>query len=269
MRGVNGYAVVLGLATAFASGLVGSLALMKRMTLAGDVVSHVALPGLGLAFLWRVNPLLGAAATLAVGIVLIHQLERRTDVATDTAIGVVSVGALALGTLLTPQQDLVDALFGGFGAVTLPGFGLGVLGCLVIIFVVARLRHEMVLIVFSPDLAKSLKIHVDRVNFIYLCAFALTILLALQFLGAILVGALIIVPAAAGRQLADTLTRVLAASAACSVISVGGGFAVASPWQLPLGPTIVGVACAAFGVSVLVRVLRNRVRADGRRVVGT
>lgn len=253
MSGVNGYAVVLGLATALVSGLVGSFALMKRMTLAGDAVSHLALPGLALAFLWRVNPLLGAAATLGIGIVVIHQLQRRSNLAAETAIGVVFVGALALGALLTPQQHLIDALFGGFAVVTLPGFALGLLGCLAIVFAVARLRHKLVLIIFSPDLARSLKINVDRVNFIYLCTFALTILLGLLFLGALLVGALIIVPAAVGRQLANTFRNFLAASAASGVISVGAGFVIAAHWHLALGPTIVGVASALFGASLLAK----------------
>ena len=103
-------ASVIGCETNGASGLVGSFALMKRMTLAGDVVSHFALPGLGLAFLWHLNPLHGAAVTLAIGIVLIDQLQRRTGLTTETAIGVIFVAALAIGTLVTPTEDLIDAL---------------------------------------------------------------------------------------------------------------------------------------------------------------
>ena len=253
MSGINGYAVALALATALVAGLVGSFALMKRMTLAGDVVSHLALPGLGLAFLSHLHPLFGAAATLAIGIVVIDQLQRRSGLATETAIGVVFVAALAIGALLTPKEDLIEALFGGFGAITLPGFLAGLLGCLAIASSIVILRHKLVLIVFSPDLAKSLKINVDRVNFVYLCTFGLTILLGLQFLGALLVGALIIVPAAVGRRIAKTLASFLAVSAASGVISVGAGFVIAAHWHLALGPTIVGVASAIFFASLLRR----------------
>jgi ABC-type Mn2+/Zn2+ transport system permease subunit len=61
---------------AVAAGLVGSFALMKRMILAADVISHVALPGLGLAFLWHFNPLLGGGATLFIGTLLIRSVSR-------------------------------------------------------------------------------------------------------------------------------------------------------------------------------------------------
>jgi len=60
------YSIILAFLFAVAAGLVGSFALMKRMILAADVISHVALPGLGLAFLWHFNPLLGGGATLSL-----------------------------------------------------------------------------------------------------------------------------------------------------------------------------------------------------------
>lgn len=245
--------VVLGLATALVAGLVGSFALMKRMTLAGDVISHLALPGLGLAFMWKLNPLVGAAATLAIGVVVINQLQSRSSLATETAIGVVFVAALALGTLLTPKEDLIEALFGGFGETTWAGFVAGILGCVAIVITIRALRHKLILIVFSPDLARSLGIRVHRVELAYLLTFALTILLGLQFLGALLVGALIIVPAAIGRQLARSLDQFLVISSLAGMIAVGLGFAVTYQWHLALGPTIVGVASSMFALSLLKR----------------
>lgn len=247
------YTIILGLATAFAAGLVGSFALMKRMSLAGDVISHLALPGLGLAFLWKINPLIGAAATLTIGIFLISQLERRSDLATETAIGVVFVAALAIGTLLTPREDLIDALFGGFGSISTAGFALGLLGCAAIILIIYKLRHKLILGIFSPDLARSAGVNVGRTNLLYLFTFGLTILLGLQFLGAILVGALIIVPAAIGRELAKTLDQFLLVSSIASVLSFGLGFFISANWHLPLGPAIVAIAAVLFAVSLLRR----------------
>ncbi len=244
-------AVLLGLSAALVSGLVGSFALMKRMTLAGDVISHLALPGLGLAFLWHFPPLAGAAATLFIGIVLIDQLQRRGGLVPESAIGVVFVAALAVGTLVTPTEDLIDALFGGFGAITTTGFVLGILGCAVVAITIFVLRHKLILGIFSPDLARSLRIKLDRANFLYLCAFGLTVLLGLQFLGALLVGAMIIVPPAVARRLAGTLDRFLILSSLISMAAVGLGFAISARWHLPLGPTIVAVASVLFVMSLI------------------
>lgn len=247
------FSVVLGIAAAGAAGLVGSFALMKRMTLAGDVVSHFALPGLGIAFAYHLNPLIGAAVTLMIGIVLIDQLQSRGGLPTETAIGVIFVAALAIGTLITPTEDLIDALFGGFEHVSTGGFIAGLAGSAIVLATIFALRHKLIIIIFSPDLAASMNINVRRVNFLYLCVFALTILLGLRFLGALLVGAMIIVPAAVGRRLANTLDGFLIASSIASIAAVGVGFAIALHWHLTLGPAIVGVASAMFALSLLVR----------------
>ena len=118
------YSIILASLTALAAGLIGSFALMKRMTLAGDVVSHIALPGLGLALVFHINPLIGAAVTLLLGTLLIWHLQKRATVATDVAIGVIFTAALAIGTLVTPSEDLIEALFGGFQCLTLGSFFL-------------------------------------------------------------------------------------------------------------------------------------------------
>jgi zinc transport system permease protein len=253
MTAASLFAVILGLVSALVAGLVGSFALMKRMTLAGDVISHLALPGLGLAFLWHFPPLAGAAATLAIGIVLIDQLQRRSGLIIESAIGVVFVAALAIGTLVTPTEDLIDALFGGFGEITGSGFVLGLAGCATVATTIYLLRHELILGIFSPDLARSLRINLDRVNFLYLCSFGLTVLLGLHFLGALLVGAMIIVPPAVARRLAGTLDQFLVLSSLTSMVSVGLGFAISLRWHLSLGPTIVAVASTIFAASLAKR----------------
>lgn len=91
--------ITLASLTALAAGLIGSFALMKRMSLAGDVVSHIALPGLGLALVFHINPLIGAAATLLLGTLLIWHLQKLGTVTTDVAIGVIFAAALAMGML--------------------------------------------------------------------------------------------------------------------------------------------------------------------------
>jgi ABC-type Mn2+/Zn2+ transport system permease subunit len=263
MTAAASYSIVLALLTAFAAGLVGSFALMKRMSLAGDVISHIALPGLGLALLFGFNPLLGAASTLFLGTLLIWRLQSAGTLTTDVAIGVIFTAALAIGTLVTPSEDLIEALFGGFQSLTLSSFTLGVAAVLGILTFIYSFRHQLVLTLFSPELAAATGINVSRLNLYYLLIFSLTVLLGLRFLGALLVGALIIIPAATGRQLTHTLTRFLAASSAASVLAVAIGFAINHYYSqlkvgsmtinLSLGPTIISVATLLFLISLLRR----------------
>ena len=255
------YSVVLVLLTALAAGLVGSFALMKRMSLAGDVVSHIALPGLGVAMLLKINPLVGAAISLLLGTVMIWQLQNKATMTTDVAIGVIFTAALAIGTVLTPSEDLIEALFGGFQGLTLLWFVIGILAVAVIVLFVLTFRYKLILSLFSPELAAATGVNVSRLNLYFLLVFSLTVLLGLRFLGALLVGALIIIPAAIGRQLTHTLTAFLVASSLASVLSVMFGFSISHFYphlligkvslNLTLGPAIIAVATILFLLSLL------------------
>ena len=261
MNAAETYSIVLMLLTALAAGLVGSFALMKRMSLAGDVVSHVALPGLGLALLFHINPLIGAAAALLLGTLLIWHLQKGGTLTTDVAVGVIFTAALAIGTLVTPSEDLIEALFGGFQSLTAFWFLLGVVAVLLIVAFVFAFRHQLILTLFSPELAAATGVNVSRLNLYFLLVFSLTVLLGLRFLGALLVGALIIVPAATGRQLTHTLTPFLFASSVASALSVGVGLFLSRIYphltvgkitlNLAPGPAVISVAALFFLLSLL------------------
>ncbi len=247
--------VLLALCFALAAGLIGCFALMKRMLLASDVISHLALPGLGVAYLLKLNPLYGGAVTLFLGTFLVWQLQKKTGLATDASIGVVFAAALAIGAAVTPQGDLIDALFGGLEAASWLGFALGVVASGVIVFAVFLLKDRLTLATFSPELAATSGIRVDRLDLVYLLVFSLTVLVGLRFMGALLSSSLIILPAAAARQFADSLTRFFVISAAISIVSILAGFFVnAYVFHLStVAPATVMFAALVFAASLLAR----------------
>lgn len=233
------------------SGLVGAFALMKRTILAGDVMSHIALPGLGIALLLKINPLIGAAATLLLGVFIIAGLEKHTGLNTEVAIGVIFAASVAIGALITPKEDLIEALFGGFSSISASGFVVGLAMSLVVLFSIWKLKDKLLIGLFSPELAASLGINLGKINFYYLLIFAATILLGLRLLGAILVGALIIIPAATGRQLTHNLSKFLGISAFVGIASISIGLVATNYWNLPLGPTTIVASAALFVLSLM------------------
>ncbi|MBI3588869.1 MAG: metal ABC transporter permease [Candidatus Liptonbacteria bacterium] len=245
------YSFILAILGAGAAGMVGGFALMRRMTLAGDVMSHIALPGLGLALLLKFNPILGGAATLFIGTILIWQLQKKTGLATETTIGVIFAAAVAIGALVTPTADLIDALFGGFEKLTLLEFVAGLAAVILIGLFIWKYKNRLVLGLFSPELAMTAGVNLSKMNLYFLLIFSLTIIMGLQFLGAILVGALIIIPAAAARNLTYDLKKFLWVSAIISVVSVLLGFWISSKFGWGLGPAVVSVAAALYGLSLM------------------
>lgn len=250
------YTLLLVAFFAVAAGFVGCFALMKRMLLASDVMSHLALPGLGVAFLWKINPLIGGAASLFLGTLLVWQLQKKTAMATDATIGVVFAGALAVGALVTPGEDLLEALFGNFQPLPLSSFLLGLGAVSVVIAFVLLAKERLALVLFSPELAATTEINVERLNLYFLLAFSLTVLVGLRFMGALLSSALIIIPAAIGQQLTDRMSHFLIVSGVASVFSVVAGFFI-SAYVLntsKVGPAIVIVSVSLFCLSLLTKV---------------
>lgn len=245
------FSLTLALSTAAVAGLVGAFALMKRMTLAGDVISHIAIPGLAIAFLLHINPVIGAFVALVIGSLLIWKLEGK-DLGSETAIGVIFTAAVAVGALLASDEELVDALFGGFTNMSPIEFAIGMGLAAMIGLFIYFFKNRLVLSLFSPDLAQTTGMNVKLLNLGYLLAFSMTALLGIRFLGGLLVGALIIIPAAIGRQLTHTLRAFLIASSLSAIAVTALGFVVTAYYpNLALGPVIVTIAAIAFGMSLL------------------
>lgn len=251
------HSLLLALALSFglAAGLVGCVALMKRMLLAGDVMSHLALPGLGLALLFKVNPLIGAASTLFLGTFLVWQLQKKTGLATEAAIGVTFAAALAIGAAVTPNEELAESLFGELPKLSIPGFLLGMTAVLFVIVGIFLLRDQLALSIFSPDLAAATGVNVVRLDLYFLLLFSLTVLVGLRFMGALLASALIIMPAAIARQLTNDLRHFFLFAAAASMISVAAGFLLnIFVFKFSTtGPTIAIFSALLFGLSLLKR----------------
>jgi zinc transport system permease protein len=238
---------------AVAAGLIGSFAVMRRMVLAADPMSHIALPGIGIALLLRVNPLWGALALLLLGAVLIWAVERRTRIATEAVIGVTFAVALAIGSVITSGEALIDALLGTPGTLTRWEVVFGIAGSLVVIVFVLRARNALVVRLVSPEIAMTAAVDVARLDLYFLLAFALTIGLGLRFLGVLLMGSLIIIPAAIARRFARSLGSMLILSVAIAVAATAAGTYVASLAGRPSGPFIVMVAGGLFFISLLRR----------------
>jgi ABC-type Mn2+/Zn2+ transport system permease subunit len=245
--------IALSIGAGAAAGLVGCFAVMRRMTLAADAISHIALPGIGLAILLRIHPIVGGVAALLVGTILVWGIENTTRLATETIIGVVFSTALAVGSLITSGDELVEALFGGVGRLTAAEACLGLAVAVTVIAFVLWQRNRLILALVSPEIAHTSGIDVRRLNLEFLVVFALTIALGLRYLGVLLVGALIIIPAATAKRLARDLRGMLVISMAVSVASTTLGTWLSLALRRAPGSLIVLVAAALFALTLLRR----------------
>jgi ABC-type Mn2+/Zn2+ transport system permease subunit len=223
---------------------------MRRMALASDALSHVALPGIGVALALGIHPIFGAAAMLFFGALLVWGLEKTTRLAAETIIGVVFSAALAIGSLMSSGEELIEALFGGAGSLTIGETVFGLMAAAAVVLFMLKQKSNLVLTLVSPEIGHTAGIDVARLNLLFLETFALTVALGLRYLGVLLMGSLIIIPAATAKRVARTLTGMLVAAVVVAVLATIVGTLLADLLHRPTGPVIISVAALLFVLSL-------------------
>ncbi len=209
------------------------------MSLVGDVISHVALPGIALGLIFNFNPFLGAFTALFLSIVGIWFLEIKTELPSETLVGIFFALSLALGLLLTPEQELLEVLFGDITRVG-PTEVLIALILVSSLFIIMSLIHRgLTLSIISKQLAQSVGINISRTSFIFLVLIAIIVALGLNVTGVFLTGALVILPAAAAKNISISLANFTKSSAIFGGLSAFGGIVLGNYLGFHPGPIVV------------------------------
>lgn len=268
---------VLGLV----SGVLGTLAVLRREGLYGDALAHATLPGVALAFLLTGTRspgvlMAGAAVSAVAAAALAALVVTRTRVKRDATLALVLSVFFGAGTVLLT----VVARSGDAGQAGLDRFLLGQAATMlaadvqvmagvgvVALVVVAALFKELKAVTFDPAFAGSVGLPVARLALVQTALLVAAIVIGIQAVGVVLVAALLITPAAAARQWTDDLGAMMAVAGGIGAGSgIVGALLSATGPDLPTGPVVVLVSTAAFALSLLLGARRGYlVRALARR----
>jgi ABC-type Mn2+/Zn2+ transport system permease subunit len=244
--------IIIGLT----AGVIGTFVVLRGVGFLGDALAHAIFPGLAIAFITGGSIMIGAlvaAVVVSLGIGVISQNQRVNN---DTAIGVLFVGAFALGIALMTtqssfQRDLTSFLFGSILGITrsdLLTISLVATGVLAALY---WFRREITIISFDRGFAAATGLHLWRYDQLFLILLALTIVTGLQMVGNVLILALLITPAAAARLLTDRLWVMAALSGTIGAASGIVGLYVSWYQRVASGAAIVLAATAIFFVVYL------------------
>ncbi|HAO92478.1 MAG: hypothetical protein A2X93_00595 [Deltaproteobacteria bacterium GWC2_56_8] len=242
---------------AASASLLGSFAILKRMALVGDALSHVALPGMALALLFRFNPFIGAVAFLFVTVVGIWIVEYRSSLSLDTIVGVFFTASLAAGALVMPEHELIEALFGNITELTLSESVFSIALSVFLIGLILSIYKKLALNMVSEEIAQSIGIRNRMLEFVYLLSFALAVALGIRFVGALLMGSLVIIPAASAKNVARSLRSFMAASVVFGVLAASAGIYVSHLYSMTPGPIFIMISSAIFLATLFIRQVRR------------
>jgi ABC-type Mn2+/Zn2+ transport system permease subunit len=249
------YSLVVGATVGLAAGYLGSIMVLEKMALVGDALSHVALPGLALGVLFNFNPLVGGFAFLFVSAVLIWHLGRVTKLSFETLVGATFTLALAIGILLFGNNldALEEALFGDITKVGAMEAAAAVAISVVVVFLTRLIYRRIVLGLISEELAISKGISIARNNLLYLLLVSLTVAIGIQITGTLLVGFLVVTPAAAAKTISANMSKYVVLSSIFGAISAISGILLSSYFNILPGPLVVISGIAIFVIVIVIR----------------
>ena len=224
-------------------------------SLLGDAVSHAVLPGVVLSYIIGIPFAIGAFVFGVGAVGLIGVVRRTSRVKEDAAIGVVFTGLFALGIVLvsrTPSNtDLTHILFGNLLGVSDSDIVQVLVMSAVTLAIVLVKRRDLTLFAFDPTHAHAIGLSPRRLEALLLGLLALTVVIALQAVGIVLVVAMLIIPGATAYLLTDRFETMLAVAAAVSIGSSVIGTYLSFHADLSTGGTIVVSQATVFTLAYL------------------
>ena len=264
------YALIVGVLIALCSSLLGVTLVLKRFSLIGDGLSHVAFGAMAVAGVLRLgNPMLVVLPVTVACAILLLRTGQRAKIKGDAVVAMISVGALAIGYMLlnmfstssNVSGDVCSSLFGSTSILTLKEeevwLCVGLSIAVVVIFL--HFYNKIFSVTFDEDFARAAGVRADTYNLLIAVVVAVIIVLAMNLVGSLLISALIIFPAMSAMRLFRSFKGVTICSAVLSVCCAVVGLLVSIVGSTPVGSTIVAVNMAVFFIfSILARMGVNR-----------
>ena len=261
------YALIAGVLISLCAALLGVSLVLKRYSMIGDGLSHVAFGAMSIAAVLSLAPMTVAMPVTIVAAVVLLGLNSNGKIKGDAAIAMISVGALALGYLLlnvfqtasNVSGDVCSTLFGSTSILTLSVsdvwlcVGLAIL--VILTFVI--FYHKIFAVTFYEEFARATGTNVRAYNILIAVVTAVVIVLAMNLVGALLISALIIFPALSAMRVFKSFRAVMASAAVISVLCSVLGILASVIYGTPVGSTIVAADIVVFAAFSLAGRLRK------------
>ncbi len=238
------HAFVVGSLVALCAALLGVPLVLKRFAMIGDGLSHVAFGTMAVALAFGWAPLYVALPVVALASIGLLHLSDDAQVKGDAAIAMISTSAMAFGVSVVSLSkgmtaDVTGYMFGSVLAITRDDLYISIVLALLVIGLYVLTFHSLFAITFDEPFAKVAGIRVGRYRLLLSLLTAVTVVLGLRLVGALLISGLVIFPSGTGMRLARTFRGVVAVAGFTAVLAMVLGLMLSYYQNLPAGATVV------------------------------
>ena len=222
----------------------------------GDTIAHSALLGVVIAYAMNFNLVIAVFAVSCFIALSLLFLQKRTNLPDDALLGllahsVLAIGLVLLGILSFIRIDLMGLLFGDILSVNLNDVLFVWIGGSIVMIVLIIIWRPLFAATVNLELAKAEGLNPDLANGIFTILIASVIAISIKIVGILLITGLLIIPAAASRNLSSTPIQMAIISSVIGLVSVVLGLQTSMIWNSPTGPTILAIALGAFTLTLL------------------
>jgi zinc transport system permease protein len=251
-------ALITGTAVAVICSLMGLFLVLRRQSLFGDAMSHVAFGGIALGIFLNLYPLWTAFIVAVLSALGITKLRESTKIPSDSAIAVLLSSGLALGVVLISLSkgfnlDLFSFLFGSILLVGIQDEITVLALCIAIISIVCLLYKKLVYITFNEEQAKVSGLDVSKINYLFIVLASITVITSIRLVGVLLISSLIVIPNITAMMLGKGFKKTAIGSIIIAICSVEIGIIFSYIWDIAPGGTIVLVSIVIFLVTLSIK----------------
>jgi zinc transport system permease protein len=257
-------AVIVGLLVALCAALLGVSLVLKRYSMIGDGLSHVGFCALAVATAMNAAPLAVSVPVVILAAFLLLRVSERSKIRGDAAIALISTSALAIGVIVISMTtgmntDVCNYMFGSILAMSKSDVYLSIVLSVIVLILFVLFYNKIFAVTFDETFAKAGGTNTGAYNMLIALLTALTIVLGMRMMGALLITSLIIFPALSSMRICKRFNRVVICSAIVSLICFFLGVVVSYLYAIPTGACVVAVNILAFVGFSAVGFMKGRV----------
>jgi zinc transport system permease protein len=256
-------ALISAIAISVICSIVGLFLVLKRHSLFGDALAHVAFGGISLGLFIGVYPLWTAYIVAILSAVGVNKLRESTKIPPDSSIAVLLTSGLAIGVILISISggftlNLFSLLFGNILLVGNDDLIMILITDAIVIPVIYILYKKLVLIIFDENQAKVSGLNVTWINTLFIILASITIIASIRLVGVLLISSLIVIPNITALMLGKGFKKTMFISCAMSVFSVVFGIVISYYSNLAPSGTIVLTMVSMFLITVIAKNMKIR-----------
>lgn len=256
-------AVLVGMMVSLCSALLGVSLVLKRYSMIGDGLSHVGFGALTIATAFHAAPLFVAIPVVILAAVLLLRISGNSKIKGDAAIALISTSALAVGVVVISMTtgmntDVYNYMFGSILAMSSQDVWLSLILSAMVLVLYILFYHKIFAITFDETFALATGVRANLYNTLIAVLTAVTIVLGMRMMGALLISSLIIFPALTSMRVCKTFKSVIVNSAIVSVVCLFIGIIASYVWATPAGASVVLVNLAALLLYTIAGAAKNK-----------